>query len=194
MIVTTRFDTSSHSLEGNVSRIRLRNLAVGDSLQLFNRIRSSLHPTCNLDADEEETKELLESIDGLALGIKQMAFFIGNKKWPIAKFRKLYTSAYTNHEDGLKFKFMKERHPAERHSLGALWDVHFQYITGTGAARLLGMLSLASSVNFPRQVLELEEGLTEEEEAWAAERLRDGTSDLTDDEIGWADLCQDLLE
>lgn len=198
MIVTTRFDTSSHSLEGNVSRIRLGNLGDGESLELFNRVRSSVRPGCPSGAEDEETKELLESIGGLALGIKQMAFFIAHKNWSISKFRQYYIGDYSKKDDTIKFAFMKKIHPAEQHSLGALWDVQFRDIAGTDAAKLLGMLSLASSAGFPRLLLEAEEGLTEEEATWAAERLPtkllDGTSSLTEDDFGWADLCQDLLK
>jgi tetratricopeptide (TPR) repeat protein len=198
MIVTTRFDTYSHSLEGNVSRIRLNTLGDDDSLELFNRIRSSA-PRFSKDEEEKdgETKELLESIGGLALGIKQMAFFIGNRNLKISYFRRCYIGDYSKKNDGVKLAFMEKKHPKEAHSLRALWDVQFQHIAGTDAAKLLGMLSLASSAGFPRVLLELEQDLTEEEAAWAAERLPTKllgeTSSLTEDDVGCADVCQDLL-
>lgn len=103
MIVTTRFDMSSHSLEGNVSQIRLEYLEDGDSLELFNRVWGSVRPGCPSGSEEDKTKELLESIGGLALGIKQMAFFIARKNWSISKFRQYSISDYGKKDNTLKF-------------------------------------------------------------------------------------------
>jgi hypothetical protein len=61
-----------------------------DSLNLFNGLRLLRHPQADVENEKGQTKELLELIDGLALGIKQMASYISSKKMKISKFQEQY--------------------------------------------------------------------------------------------------------
>jgi hypothetical protein len=168
MIVTSRFDASSHGMAGRPARVRLQKFNPEQALQLFNNLRLSRDPTCDTQSEEEETIELLESIDGLALGIKQMAFYIASKRLTISKYREQYSKM-------ARYILDRKISPEERHSLGTLWSVHFHDIQDSGASKLLGMLSLAGPDNFPIELLQFEE-------EWA-----DGISK-------WAEFCADPEE
>lgn len=55
--------------------------------------------------------------------------------------------------------------PVEKHSLGTLWNIHFQDIHGSNASKLLGILSLAHPDAFPVELLEHQEN---EIDSWAS--------------------------
>ncbi|RSL51273.1 hypothetical protein CEP54_011481 [Fusarium duplospermum] len=158
MIVTSRFYSFSYAFPGRATRISLQKFGLDDSLHLFNRYRKSRDPDNDTTADLNETKELLESIDGLALGIKQMAFYIASKGLSVSKFLDQYNR--------MAKYVLNGQTPDDRHSLGTLWNMQFEDIKKTNAAKLLGILSMAGADGFPRELLELDEPPDEEAAGW----------------------------
>ncbi len=161
MIVTSRFDASSHGIAGPPARIRLQKFDPEQALQLFNILRLSRDQTCNINREDELAKELLESIDGLALGIKQMAFYIASKHLTISKYLGQYSKM-------ARYILDRKSGPEERHSLGTLWNIHFENIQNSNASKLLGILSLAGPDNFPTELLQLEEEWSDGQASWAS--------------------------
>ncbi|KAI0875938.1 P-loop containing nucleoside triphosphate hydrolase protein [Hypoxylon argillaceum] len=158
MIVTSRFDASSYGMAGTPTRIQLQKFNYKEALELFNKLRRSRDSTCDVTSQPGEVRELLESVDGLALGIKQMAFYIASKRLSITRYQEQY-SQMTGYILGRKSD------PVEKHSLGTLWNIHFQDIHGSNASKLLGILSLAHPDAFPVELLEHQEN---EIDSWAS--------------------------
>ncbi|RMJ15828.1 hypothetical protein CDV36_004493 [Fusarium kuroshium] len=154
MIVTSRFYSLSYAIPCHATRISLQKFGLDDSLHLFNRYRKSRDPENDTTTDLNETKELLESIDGLPLGIKQMAFYIASRGLSVSKFLDQYNRMANS--------VLNQGTPDDRHSLGTLWNMQFEDIKQTNAAKLLGILSMAGADGFPRELLELEEPPDEE--------------------------------
>ncbi|RSL87980.1 hypothetical protein CEP52_015361 [Fusarium oligoseptatum] len=159
MIVTSRFYSVSYAfLDDDATRISLQKFGLDDSLHLFNRYRKLRDPDNDTTADLNETKELLESIDGLALGIKQMAFYIVSKGLSVSEFLDEY--------NGMAKYVLNRQAPDDRHSLGTLWNMQFEDIKQTNAAKLLGILSMAGPDGFPRELLKLDDPPDEEVAGW----------------------------
>ncbi|RSM18563.1 hypothetical protein CDV31_002699 [Fusarium ambrosium] len=158
MIVTSRFYSLSYTIPCHATRISLQKFGLDDSLHLFNRYRKFRDPDNDTTADFNETKELLASLDGLALGIKQMAFYIASKGLSVSKFLDQY--------DRMAKSVLNRGTPDDRHSLGTLWNMQFEDIKQTNAAKLLGILSMAGADGFPRELLELNEPPDEEAAGW----------------------------
>lgn len=150
MIVTTRFYATSLGLKisSKPFRIALRKLAPEEARQLFNSVRKLRDPGCNPDEESDTTAELLESIDGLALGVKQMASYIGTKRMTVSHFLEQYRK--------MAKYILGRAAPDDNHSLGTLWSVQFEAIKGSNAARLLGILAIAGPNSFPTDLLQLE--------------------------------------
>ncbi|RSL52715.1 hypothetical protein CEP53_008003 [Fusarium sp. AF-6] len=158
MIVTSRFYSLSYTIPCDATRISLQKFGLDDSLHLFNRYRESRDADSDTTADLNETKELLESIDGLALGIKQMAFYIVLTRVSVSELLDKYNRMP---------KFVLNRQtPDDRHSLGTLWNMQFEDIKQTNAAKLLGILFMAGADGFPQELLELNEPPDEEAAGW----------------------------
>lgn len=156
MIITSRFYSLFYDIPDHAALISLQKFGPDDSLHLFNQYRKSKDNDTTADLDK--TKELLESIDGLALGIKQMAYYITSKCLSISKFLDQYNKMA---------KYVLNRPTSgDRHSLGTLWNVQFEDIKQTNTAKLLGILSMAGADGFPRELLELDETPDEESAGW----------------------------
>ncbi|KAL2671552.1 hypothetical protein Neosp_014142 [[Neocosmospora] mangrovei] len=193
MIVTTRFYSLSYALHGHATRIPLQKFGAQDSLHLFNRYRKSRNSNVDTTADLDETHELLESIDGLALGIKQMAYYMVSKGLSVSKFREQYAKMA---------KYVLNRAPLsdDQHSLGTLWKLQFEHIKREqpNTRKLLGILSLAGADGFPRELLELDEPPEEESAGWAdfcadPEELENAIDDLTDNALADAENASGQL-
>lgn len=150
MIVTTRFYATSFGLKISTVpvRIALPKLAPEEARQLFNSVRKLRDPRCNPDKEGNTTTDVLESIDGLALGVKQMASYIGTKRMTMSTFIEQYRNM---------FKYILGRAaPDDNHSLGTLWSVQFEAIRRSNAAKLLGILAISGPNSFPTDLLQLE--------------------------------------
>lgn len=158
MIITTRFQNVSFGVSGTPTRIQLEKFSPEDSLNLFNGLRLLRHPQADVENEKEQTKELLELIDGLALGIKQMAFYISSKKMKIFKFQEQYNK--------MAKYILEHKTPSTSHTLGTLWSVQFEGIWGSNASKLLGLLSLCGPENIPRELFELDEPLQDSKARW----------------------------
>ncbi|RTE83616.1 hypothetical protein BHE90_001798 [Fusarium euwallaceae] len=183
MIVTSRFYSLSYAFPGHATRISLQKFGLDDSLHLFNRYRKFRDPDNDTTADFNETKELLASLDGLALGIKQMAFYIASKGLSVSKFLDQY--------DRMAKSVLNRGTPDDRHSLGTLWNMQFEDIKQTNAAKLLGILSMAGADGFPRELLELDEPLDEEAADVAITALTDNA--LAEADYKRNELCMHRL-
>jgi hypothetical protein len=103
---------------------------------------------------------VLESIDGLALGIKQMSAFIASKKYTISVFQGKYSSMVRY--------ILTRKLSDDMHSLATLWSLQFQSIQGTNAFKLFGIMALAHAEDIPRDLLELGEPLEENDSGWVS--------------------------
>jgi len=160
MIITTRFQNVSYSVHGTPTRIQLEKFSPEDSLLLFNNLRLDRHPQADTIGEQEQTRELLELLDGLALGIKQTASYIASKKWTIYKFQEQYNKMA---------KYILE-YPSSSapHTLATCWSIQFDDIQGSNASKLLGFLSLCAPDNIPCELFELAEPLEEGDDSLAA--------------------------
>ncbi|KAI0110861.1 P-loop containing nucleoside triphosphate hydrolase protein [Nemania sp. FL0031] len=150
MIITSRFEAPSYIAGVNTTHIQLQKFDSAESLELFNNLRLSRDPTCNIDTEHEQIQELLESVDGLALGIKQTAFYIASNKLSITGYQEQYSQM-------AKYILDRKSDSEERHSLGTLWNIQFQDIHSSSASKLLAILSLAHPDDFPTELLECDE-------------------------------------
>jgi hypothetical protein len=150
LIVTTRYQALAHELHGP-KLIDLTHLSELHSLELFNSFRLKRDPTANVHGEEEETKELLDHIDYLTLGVKQMASYVGSKKLKMRDFKKKYDNTAKN--------ILDHQAPSATHTLGTLWNMQFHDIDQSDgfASALLGLLSLCSPDAVPRSLFELDE-------------------------------------
>ena len=149
IIVTTRYQSVSFAVnDPNVTRIQLENLKPEDSLRLFQDLRRLRDPTADTDGEVDETKELLEEIDGLALGIKQMASYIAKKRLTIPQFREKYTK--------MAKYIINSKVEGVHHTLGTLWRIQFLDIKENSkeASTLLGLLSFCAPYFIPRALFE----------------------------------------
>ena len=150
-------DTANGSF---IVTIELRKFDPDTSLRLFSRVRKARDSGCDTDSETEATKEVLEFIDGLALGIKQMASFIASKRCTISVFQDKYTTMA---------RYILTRNSLEdTHSLATLWTLQFQNIQATNAFKLLGIIALAHAEDIPRNLLELDEPLQGDTSGWAS--------------------------
>ena len=158
-IITTRFQHVSFAIQSTPTRIQLGKFSPEDSLSLFNSLRVLRHPQADIDNEKEETKELLDLIDGLALGIKQMAFYIASKKLTIKQFQQKYNK--------MARYVLEHQSISTSHTLGTLWGVQFEDIRDSNSSKLLGILSLCGPENIPLELFELEEPMEDVAAAWA---------------------------
>ena len=167
VFITTRFQSVSYGVQGQAERIHLEKFSPEESLQLFNRIRQFRHTRAEIGSEQNEIKELLELIDGLALGIKQMASYIGSKRMKVSEFQEKYCKLA---------KFMLDRKtPSSAHTLDTLWSVQFKAIKERNASKLLGLLSLCDSGNISRELFQ------------AGDLIKTG-------DMSWIDFCASLAE
>ncbi|KIX07673.1 uncharacterized protein Z518_02327 [Rhinocladiella mackenziei CBS 650.93] len=152
MIITTRYQSVSFAVnDPNITRLQLEKFNPEDSLRLFNHLRVIRDPTADINGEIAETKELLEEVDGLALGIKQMACYIAKKRLTIPLFREKYTK--------MAKSIINSKAEGVHHALGTLWRVQFLDIQDTSASKLLGLLSLCAPNDIPRELFEVGEAL-----------------------------------
>ncbi|KAK3345809.1 hypothetical protein B0T25DRAFT_460837 [Lasiosphaeria hispida] len=151
VMVTTRFFSRLARVPGHMTPIELSKFDPDMSLRFFNSIRTARDPTCDIDKEVEETREVLETIDGLALGIKQMAYYITKKRFTISMFQEKYSTTARY--------ILTCNPPEDTDSLASLWSLQFQDIKDTNSFKLLGMLALAHAEDIPRDLFELDEPL-----------------------------------
>lgn len=90
VLITTRYPTVSNRIERDPKKVHLEKFSPDVSLRLFNRVRLRWHEQAKVHEEEEKTIELLNMVDGLALGIKQMASYIGSNEYEISTFQAKY--------------------------------------------------------------------------------------------------------
>jgi hypothetical protein len=146
IIITTRSSTLVND-EKDARAFELAKLDPQQSLTIFNKFRCSFDVTANTDAEKEATELLVHRLDGLALGIKQVATFIGQYQWTIKKYWEKYTIMA---EDIL-------RHPitATRHTLDTAWNIEFEDLqkSNPDAIKLLSIMCLINPDNIPIELL-----------------------------------------
>ena len=153
MIITTRYQWLYYEVSGTSARIELEKLSPDDSLVLFNCLRTHRHPQADTKGEEEDTRELLDQIDGLVLGIKQMAYYISSKRLTVVRFREKY--------DKMAKYILDHKAPSAWHTLGTLWSVQFKDIEQTPSANLLGLLSLCYPDKIPLELFDVDDALAE---------------------------------
>ncbi|KAJ4302826.1 hypothetical protein N0V90_001717 [Kalmusia sp. IMI 367209] len=156
LIITTRYKALGFGLSISPKLIELTHLSEKDSLELFNKYRLMRDPNANVRGEKAETEELLEHIDFLTLGVKQMASYVGSKKLKIKDFKKKYDITAKN--------ILDHQAPSTTHTLGTLWNVQFEDTKKSEdsfASDLLGLLSLCHADAIPHQLFELDDPLND---------------------------------
>ena len=113
-----------------------------ESLEMFEGLCEMYEPGRDRKDERPQIRKLLLELDGLALGIEQIAAYISYRQETIESFLQQYERAakriYTNTQGS----------PAEQ-SLATVWEVQFEKIRGTNAATVLGILSLLAPDSIP---------------------------------------------
>jgi hypothetical protein len=138
IVVTTRFSFRLSKYQ----TFRLQKLDEEQSLDLFNAFRSKYDPDADIVAEENDTRKLLERIDGLPLAIKLGASFIGSNGWAVKDFLDEYAVYEQN--------FLEE---ADEFSpaLNATWEIPFKELGKhhPNASKLFGLMCLMNAIDIP---------------------------------------------
>jgi len=109
---------------------------------MFEGLCEMYEPGRDRKEERPQIKTLLLELDGLALGIEQIAAYISYRQETIETFLQQYDRdakrIYANTQGSL----------AEQ-SLATVWEVQFEKIRGTHAATVLGILSLLAPESIP---------------------------------------------
>lgn len=147
IVITTRLSTLGSQLE--CDQISLARFSKKDSVIAFNHFRKLRNPRALQHDESHEIDELLELLDGLALGIKQIASYIGSERLSVGEYLTKYKS--------MPRILLSEEDVDESKSLAQAWAVEFAHFreTEAHACQLLSILSLLSAHDIQMDIFEL---------------------------------------
>lgn len=143
-MVTTRIPQVAKSLNAKI--LPLQKLSRENSLILFNRFRQYDSAADDSKEDKEDLEFVLQELDGLALGIKQVATFTHDAQWTLKKFREKYLSMASQ---------VLSQGDTAKHTLANAWNVQFEELKEREprAHYMLGILSLLNADSIPIDIL-----------------------------------------
>lgn len=169
-MVTTRYSGVASSVASIGGKLELDVFNDQESAHAFRSWRTLHDPKANPIGEEKETEELLRKLGGLALGISQMATYIGRQQSTIGDFLKKYEQIGP---------FIHRAAPnGKTHSLATVYEISFKRIQDTDASQMLGLLSLLSpevipfDMFSPRDFLPRDRALTSEFAPWIGDLER----------------------
>jgi len=153
VLITTRVAHIAVHAPGIRESEELNELELSEGIALFNNLRTrySKDNTCQSFDEAADIEHLIKELGGLALGIEQMAAYIGSRKWTVPEFLAKYRKM-----DKMAEK-INSKHEGRAHSLATVWEMHFQYFKGKSASKFLGMLSIIGPDNIPIELFVPEE-------------------------------------
>ena len=184
VIVTTRFLFRSIHILGRTILVGIKKFDPVTSLQLFN-IRKTHDAKCDAGGEVGDTQDVLGALDGLALGIKQIAHYIGQNSLRISAFQEEYSmTPHSILEHDMSGSTATE-------SIASLWSSQFETAedTNMNAFKLLAMLSLAHADNIPLELFQLGE-LKKEDSTSTTDEYDPRPSLETRSEIDWVSFCR----
>jgi hypothetical protein len=146
IIVTTRYKWLAFKIQGPNAKREVSIFDDEESLELFEGLCTSYDPGINREQEREQIRTLLNELGGLALGIEQIAAFVSYRGESISSFLKQYEKA------SKKINANSESSRAEK-SLATVWEVQFNKIEGSNAAKVLGYLCLMNPEAIPISLL-----------------------------------------
>jgi hypothetical protein len=150
VIITTRAPNLAKDIK-DARTFDLGKLTPEQSLTAFNRFRSTFDVNADLEAEKEDTKLLVHQLDGLALGIKQVATYIGRSQWTIKKYWEKYNI--------MAQEILKHETAATPHTLDTAWNVEFEDLQKKkpDAIKLLSIMCLLNPDNIPIELFVAED-------------------------------------
>ena len=135
ILVTTRYSDVASSVASIGGKLELDLFNDQESAHVFRSWRSFYDEKADPIGEEKETEELLGKMGGLALGVSQMAAYIGRQQYKVGDFLKSYE----------EISPVMYRTPSRGNkSLATVFEIHFKAIQDTNASQMLGLLSLLS--------------------------------------------------
>ncbi|KAI1130212.1 hypothetical protein F5Y10DRAFT_263299 [Nemania abortiva] len=145
LLVTTRYKWLTFRFKGSRTH-ELRTFNDSESLEMFEELCQMYDTDRDRTMERAQSRLLLQELGGLALAIDLMAAYVSYMNIPIMRARKQIDLT-------LKSILFNEAASLAEKGLAAIWDVQFQGIKGTLAAKVLGLLALLAPDSIPMDLL-----------------------------------------
>lgn len=145
ILITTRYRWLATKVGGHPLKIEIKPFDDDHSQEMFKEICRYYDPDFDRSSEEAEMTTLLERLGGLALGIEQIAAYVTDNELSISEFIEEYDQASK--------RIHANPNSGTGQSLATVWEVQFQRIHDTPAAKVLGALSLLSPDSVPMNIL-----------------------------------------
>ena len=169
ILVTTRYPDVASSVASIGGKLELDVFNDQESAHVFRSWRTFHDPKADPIGEEKETEELLGKMGGLALGVSQMATYIGRQQSKVGDFLKTYEQISP---------VIHRTAPRGNTSLATVYEIQFKRIQDTDASQMLGLLSLLSPEVVPidtfstRDFLPRDRSLMSDFAPWIGDRER----------------------
>jgi len=150
VLITTRIPHVAFHAPGIRETIDLSGLELDEGIDLFNTLRMQYcygSTAASFKDEVDDTRLLIQELGGLALGIEQMAAYIGTRKWKVGEFLAKYKKMDKVAEG------INNKHDGSSHSLATVWEMHFQLAFGKPGANIMGIASMLSPDRIPIDLL-----------------------------------------
>lgn len=165
ILVTTRYQQVASNVASIGGKLELDVFNDQESAHVFRSWRTLHDPEANPIGEEQDTEELLREMGGLALGISQMATYIGRQQSKVGDFLKTY--------EQISPVIRRTAQGGNTHSLATVYEIHFKRIQDTDASQMLGLLSLLSPEVIPFDIFLLRDrDLTSDFAPWTGDLER----------------------
>ena len=146
IVITTRLNMLGSQL--GCDQISLARFSKEDSIIVFNHFRKLRDHQASEQDETHEIDELIDLLDGLALGIKQIASYIGSEGLSVREYLAKYKS--------MPRILLSEENVDESKSLAQAWAVEFAHFREkqVHACQLLSILSLLSAHKIQMDIFE----------------------------------------
>ena len=145
IIITTRSKFLAKEIDAHA--FELTKFDSDQSLAAFNKFRCRFDEKADPAEEKEDTERLVRQLDGLALGIKQIATYIGTCQWTIRTYLEKYNI--------MAPEILKHETDATRGTLDTAWNVEVEDLQtkNPDAIKLLNILCLLNPDNIPIELL-----------------------------------------
>ena len=165
ILVTTRYQHIASNVASSCEKLELEVFTNQESADVFQSWRTFHDSKVNPIGEEKDTEELLGKVGGLALGISQIATYIGCQQSKVRDFLKTY--------EQISSVIHRTGQGGNTHSLATVFEIHFKRIQDTDASQMLGVLSMLSPEVIPFELfLPRDPGLTSDSAPWAGHLAR----------------------
>ena len=165
ILVTTRYQHVASNVASICEKLELDVFTNQESADVFQSWRTFHDSKANSIGEEKDTEELLGKVGGLALGISQIATYIGRQQSEVGEFLKTY--------EHISSVIHRTAQGGNTHSLATVYEIHFERIQDTDASQMLGLLSMLSPEVIPFELfLPSDRGLTPDSAPWTGDLKR----------------------